>query len=110
MLQTCQGVRQQSPFLQALKAAAEQDQAYLSVFKSVVKEEKNIDSNYGIEKELLLYKNRWYIPKDEALRRTIMEAEHDSSIAGHFGTYKTIGRVRVNLSWPKMDEHINEYV
>ena len=39
-----------------------------------------------------------------------MEAEHDSKIAGHFGTYKTIGRVRGNFYWPKMDEHITEYV
>jgi len=31
-------------------------------------------------------------------------------IAGHFGTYKTIGRVRANLYWPKMDENITEYV
>ena len=39
-----------------------------------------------------------------------MEAEHDSKIAGHFGTYKTIGRVRANFYWPKMDENITEYV
>jgi len=39
-----------------------------------------------------------------------MEAEHDSKIAGHFGTYKTIGRGRANFYWPKMDEHITEYV
>ena len=96
--------------MQALKAAAEHDQAYLSVFKSVVKGEKNIDSNYGIEKELLLYKNQWYIPEDKALRRTIMEGEHDSCIAGHFGTYKTNGSVQANFFWPKMDEHITEYV
>jgi len=61
-------------------------------------------------RDLLLYKNRWYIPKDEGLRRTIMEAEHDSKNAGHFGTYKTIGRVRANFYWPKMDENITEYV
>ena len=110
VLQTCQGVRLQSPFLEALKAAAENDQTYLSILKSVVKGEKNIDSNYGIEKELLLYKNSWYIPKDETLRKTIMEAEHDSRMAGYFGTYKTIGKIRANFFWPKMDEHIAEYV
>jgi len=38
-----------------------------------------------------------------------MEAEHDSKITGHFGTYKTIGRVRDNFYWPKMDENITEY-
>jgi len=31
-------------------------------------------------------------------------------MAGHFGTYKTIGRVRANFYWPKMDEQITEYV
>jgi len=39
-----------------------------------------------------------------------MEAEHDSKIAGHFGTYKTTGRVRANFYWPKIDENITEYV
>ena len=110
VLHTCPVVRLQSPFLQAIKAAAESDQTYLSMFKSMVKGEKNIDSNYGIERELLLYKNRWYIPKDEALRKTIMEAGQDSRIAGDFGTYKAIGKLPANLFWPKMDQHIAEYV
>jgi len=39
-----------------------------------------------------------------------MEAEHDSKIAGHLGTYKTIGRVRATFYSPKMDENITEYV
>jgi len=39
-----------------------------------------------------------------------MEAEHDSKIAGHFGPYKTIGRIRANFYWPKMEENITEYV
>ena len=96
--------------MQVLKTTAENDQTHLSIFKCVVKGEKNIDSNYGIEKELLLYKNRSYIPKDETLKRTIMEAEPDSRIAGHFGTYKTIGKVLANFFWPKMEKHIAEYV
>ena len=49
-------------------------------------------------------------PQDEALTRIIMEAEHDSRMAGHFGTYKPIGRVRGNCYWPKIDEQITEYV
>src|SRR5207302_6960566 len=35
---------------------------------------------------------------------------HDSRLAGHFGTYKTIGRIRANFYWPKMDDYITEYV
>ena len=39
-----------------------------------------------------------------------MEAEHDSHIAGHFGTYKTIEIVWANFLWSKIDEHITEYI
>jgi len=80
------------------------------MFQSVLKAEKNVDTSLSIIKDLLYYKHRWYIPKDEALKQIIMKAEYDSHMAGHFGTYKTIGRVRVNFYWPKMDEQITEYV
>ena len=82
----------------------------MDTFKSVLKGEKNVDTSLSIIKDLLYYKNRWYIAKDEALNRIIMEAEHDSRMAKHFGTYKTIGRVRANFYWPTMDEQITEYV
>jgi len=77
--------------------AADRDETYVATLKLLLKAHCEVDTNFSIEKDLLLYKNRWYIPKYESLRRTIMEAEHDSKIAGHFGTYKTIGRVRANF-------------
>jgi len=110
VLQSCQGFRLQSAFRTALLKAVDQAQSYLDTFKSVLKGEKNVNTSLSIIKDLLSYKNRWYIPKDEALKRIIMEAEHDSRMAGHFGAYKTIGRVRANIYWPKMDEQITEYV
>jgi len=110
VLQTCQGFRLQTTFHETLVKAADNDQTYLATLKTLLKGDSKDDTNFSIEKDLLLYKNTWYIPKDEGLRRTIMEAEHDSKIAGHFRTYKTIGRVRAKFYWPKMDEHITEYV
>jgi len=97
VLQSCQEFRLQSAFRTALLTAGDQDQSHLEMFKSVLKSEKNIDSGISIIKELLCYKNKWYIPKDEALKLLIMEAEHNSRMAGHFGIYKTIGRVRANF-------------
>jgi len=110
VLQSCHVFRLQSTFRAALLKAADQDQSYLETFQSVLKGEKNVDTSLGIIKDLLCYKHRWYIPKDEALKQIIMEAEYDSRMAGHFGTYKTIGRVRANFYWPKMDAQITEYV
>jgi len=100
----------QTTFHEALVKAADNDQTYLATRKALLKGDSKVDTNFSIEKDWLRYKNRWYIPKDEGLRRTIMEAEHDTKIAGHFGTDKTIGRVRANFYWPKMDEQITEYV
>jgi len=77
--------------------AADSDQTDLTTLKALLKGESKVDTIFSIENDLLLYINRWYIPKDQGLSRTIMEAEHDSKIAGHFGTYKTIGRVRATF-------------
>jgi len=110
VLQTCQGFRLQTTFHEALRKAADSDQTYLATLKALLKGNSNVDTNFSIEKDFLLYKNRWYILKNKGLRRTIMEAEHDSKIAGHFRTYKTIGRVRANFYWLKMDDNIIEYV
>jgi len=90
--------------------AADSDQTYLATLQALLAGHSKVDTSFSIEKDLFLYKNRWYIPKDESLRGTIMEAEHDSKIAGHYGTYKTVGRVRAHFYWPKMDEKITEYV
>jgi len=77
VLQSCQGFRLLSAFRTTLLKAADRDQSYLDTFKLVLKGENNIDTRLTIIKELHCYKNRWYIPKDEALKRLIMEAEYD---------------------------------
>jgi len=110
VLQTCECFRLQTTFHAALMKAADSDQTYLPTLKALLQGDSKVDTSFSIQKDVLLYKNRWYILKDQGLRRTIMEAEHDSRIAGHFGTYQTIGRVRANFYWPKMDENITVYV
>ena len=41
---------------------------------------------------------------------TILESEHNSKVAGHFGQEKTIELVRRNFWWPGMDTDITEYI
>jgi len=110
VLQTCQGFQLQTTFHEALMKAADSDQTYLTTLKVLVKGDSKADTNFSIEKDWLLYKNRRYIPKDEGLRQTIMEVEHDSRIPEHFGRYNTICRIMCNFYWPKMDENITEYI
>ena len=65
LLQTCHGFRWQTTFHEALVKAAHNDQTYLARLKALLKGDSKVDTNFSIEKDLLLYKNRWYIPKDE---------------------------------------------
>jgi len=72
VLQTCQDFRLQKRFHETLMKAADSDQTYLETLKALLKGDSKVNTNFNIEKDLLLYKNRWYIPKDAGLRRTIM--------------------------------------
>ena len=64
-----------------------------------------------IEKDGLLYfKNRLYIPEDEALQTEIAQGCHDSLVAGHFGQEKTIEIVTRDFYWKKFADWIRDYV
>jgi len=110
VLQTCQGFRLQTTFHEVLVKPADNDQTYLATLKTLLKGDSKVDTNFTIKKDLFLYKNRWYISKDEGLRRTIIVSEHVSKIAGQFRTYKKIVTVRANFYLSKIDEHNTEYI
>ncbi|KAH0604561.1 uncharacterized protein H6S33_006938 [Morchella sextelata] len=40
----------------------------------------------------------------------ILSDTYDSNVAGHFGQFKTLERVKNNFFWPNMDKDIEEYV
>jgi hypothetical protein len=49
---------------------------------------RNLDKEYRIHNEILCWKNRVYVLK--GLRKSIIEAEHDSKVAGHFGRERSM--------------------
>ena len=62
----------------------------------------------SIDDGLLYHKLRPYAPK--GLQQAIMQSDHDSRIAGHFGKNKTIELIKRNFWWPHMKRTITEYV
>ena len=50
------------------------------------------------------------MPGNKELKNKILKAEHDSRIAGHFGQFKTLERIKANFYWSKMDQEVEEYV
>ena len=59
---------------------------------------------------MLFRKDKVWIPNDPGLCMEIMEAEHDSQVAGHMGMDKTIEMVDRNFYWPEMAKDIEDYV
>ena len=94
-------------------------------FLNLIRKDASLDSDWGeemarvkeghpspnitIEEGLLFYKDRLWVPTAE-LRKMVIEADHDSKVAGHFGQDKTLELIRRNFFWPKMDEWIREWV
>ena len=63
---------------------------------------EGLDPHFSIENELLLWKRRCYIPDDIDVKNMILHDNHDSTIAGHFGIYKTLDRLKHDYHWHKM--------
>lgn len=61
-----------------------------------------------VREGLLYRKNRLWVPK--ALQKAVMESEHDTKVAGHMGTDKTLELISRNFWWPGMEKIVRSYV
>jgi hypothetical protein len=68
------------------------------------------DKSITVEDGQLFLNHWWLVPESKEIRNIILHAEHDSMVAGHFGQFKTLERVKANFYWPKIDLDVEEYV
>jgi transposase InsO family protein len=103
-------VKFRSDFLEKVRQAATNDDEYSTMKNKCATEQRDdtISPGYQLVDGLLYYRHRLVIPS--ALRDTILKAEHDSKVAGHWGAGKTVEIVSRNFHWPNMDEHVRRYV
>ena len=101
-------------FLEEVRSTAYSDEQYKSGFRSLsanlsdsdyIKASEHLTVENG---DILNYRGRLYIPKP--MINTILESEHDSKVAGHFGQDKSIVLIRRNFWWPVMDSDIEKYI
>ena len=100
-------------FLEEVRKAASLDEQYQSGLRSLSADPGSSDyiqpsEHLTMENDILHYKARLYIPRQ--LVPSILQSEHDSQIAGHFGMDKTTELIRRNFWWPSMIKEIEEYV
>jgi len=89
-----------------LKEKARLDEKYRELCKQVTTK-GNIDKNFTITDDLLCWKNRIYAP--EGIRQRIIQSEHDSKVAGHFGRERTLELISRNFHWTNMERDVRKY-
>jgi hypothetical protein len=89
-----------------IKEKARLDDKYRELCKQVIKGE-NMDKKFTIMDDLLCWKNRIYVP--EGLRQRIIQSEHDSKVAGHFGRDRTLELLSRNFYWTNMEHDVRKY-
>jgi len=89
-----------------IKEKAMLDEKYRELCKQVTKG-GNIDKGFSITNELLCWRNRIYVP--EGLRQRVMQLEHDSNVAGHFGRDRMLELLTRNFYWNNMERDVRKY-
>jgi len=100
-------------FLDKIRAADKEDEEWQDRGHELVRireSGKEMPDEWIEKDELLYYKNRLYIPENEALQTEIAQGCHDSLVAGHFGQEKTIEIVTRDFYWKKLADWIRDYV
>ena len=103
-------IQLRDPFRNILLSTAKKDKTWLATRDAVVAKKEGLDPYISIENEVLLWKGRWYILDDIDQKNMILHNNHDSKIAGHFGIYQTLERLKHNYHWHRMEEDIKDYV
>jgi len=100
-------------FLDRIRTAGREDDTWTerkSELSQLKEKRQTLPKHWELEDGLLYYKNRLFIPSNEAILIEIAKGCHDSKVAGQFGQEKTIELVTRNFHWEKLNEWINDYV
>jgi hypothetical protein len=68
------------------------------------------DDNFSIIDDLIYYKGRIFLVPGSAFKAKVLQACHDSPMAGHQGIGKTYRQVRKRFSWKGLKEDVMRHV
>jgi hypothetical protein len=96
-----------SLFLQELKSKLSANTHLQQLMKDCNNSE---NSHYSVREGLLYWQGRLVIPVEEELVHRILQEYHSSPIGGHAGVTRTMARLKTQFYWPKMQDHVKEFV
>jgi len=98
--------------LEKIKKARSKDEDVVRVVEEIKKAGvKKLQGNeWQIEGDLVLKKEKVYIPKDEELRTEVIWLHHDVPAVGYGRRWKTVELVTRNYWWPEVTRDVGKYV
>ena len=79
------------------------------LFSSHILEEEIQDERYQIQNDIILYKNRIFVPLGSRLKKEILKTCHDNPLSGHQGCFKTYKKIRERFTWKGLKREVLKY-
>jgi hypothetical protein len=90
------------------------DQSVFKRLQLLLKEPDADDPDWELIKDkdqpIILYQGRKYVPRNNALRREVLQQYHDHETAGHPGAATTYFLLSRDYWWPGMTTYVKSYV
>src|ERR1700677_3712081 len=102
----------ETPLLSKIQKSKIYDESVVKAIEDLKKlSTKCLRSNkWQLEQDLILFRGKVYVPKNDNLRRKVVKLHHNSFSAGHPGQWKTIELIMRNYWWPGLSRFTIEYV
>ena len=104
--------RPKTMLLEKIKKARGKDKEVVKVVEEMKKTEiKNLrGEEWEIERDLVLKKEKVYVPIDEKLKMEIIQLHHNTPVAGHGRRWKMTELVTRNYWWPEVTRDVGKYM
>eukprot|EP00253_Pinus_taeda_P021801 PITA_21801 len=83
---------------------------YKDRFACEVLDGQVLDDRYRVVDEIIYYRDRIFLIEGSQLKKKVLQASHDSQLAGHKGFTKTYRAIRERFSWKGLKEDVLQHV
>src|SRR6202453_3952341 len=103
---------EETPLLSEIRKSKNYDESVVKAIKDLKKlSTKRLRSDkWQLEQDLILFREKVYVPKDDNLRCKVVELHHNFLSAGHPGQWKTIELITRSYWWPGLSRFTIKYV
>ena len=98
--------------LKNIRKSENYDEKIAELARELKAKEKKIvrGEEWKLEDELLLYRGKVYIPRDDKLRSQIITLHYDLPVVGHLGKWKITELISRNYRWLGMTRTVESYI